>query len=126
VITAPALSDEPVITNDVVAVKSETAFEWLGCHDQVINSGGLKIHPEVLESVLAKYLDSAFYITKMPHDSYGETPVIVVENISELMLKNINKANQHIDKPKRIKYIYTAPFAHTHTGKLKKNRLGKL
>lgn len=120
VINAPTISDHSVITNDVVKIYSDNSFEWLGRLDHVINSGGLKIHPEELESILSKYISSPFYITKMNHVSFGETPILVVENFSELMLKNINKANQLIDKPKRIKYIYIASFEYTHTGKLKK------
>jgi len=41
VIQAEAISEEKVVTNDIVNLTSETTFEWLGRFDNVINSGGV-------------------------------------------------------------------------------------
>jgi O-succinylbenzoic acid--CoA ligase len=46
VINAPKVADKPIITNDIVAIISETTFEFLGRFDSVINSGGIKLIPE--------------------------------------------------------------------------------
>ena len=46
VIKSPHLSKQPIVTNDIVKLYSDTEFEWLGRFDNVINSGGVKIFPE--------------------------------------------------------------------------------
>jgi len=48
------ISEEKVITNDVVALQSPTSFVWMGRYDNVINSGGVKIFPEKVEGKLSK------------------------------------------------------------------------
>ena len=40
---------ETIITNDRVEMVSSNQFKWLGRFDNVINSGGIKIQPEILE-----------------------------------------------------------------------------
>ena len=39
-----------LVTNDLVKISSSNEFEWLGRWDNVINSGGIKINPEMLEA----------------------------------------------------------------------------
>ena len=46
VIDAPKVTEEIIFTNDVVDLVSDRHFEWLGRFDNVINSGGIKLHPE--------------------------------------------------------------------------------
>ncbi len=41
--------DTWITTSDIVKVHGENNFEWLGRKDLVINSGGIKIHPELVE-----------------------------------------------------------------------------
>ena len=41
-----------LVTNDVVELVSESEFRWLGRYDNVINSGGIKLHPEEMEKRL--------------------------------------------------------------------------
>ena len=53
-IEAPKVSNEFIITNDVVQLVSENQFEWLGRFDNVINSGGIKLHPEKIEEKLSR------------------------------------------------------------------------
>ncbi|MFQ6678781.1 MAG: enolase C-terminal domain-like protein, partial [Fidelibacterota bacterium] len=80
VIYAAMVNPEPVITNDIVELINETSFKWLGRFDNVINSGGVKIIPEVLEAKLAPVMyNRRFFITGEPDDSLGEKVVLVVE-----------------------------------------------
>jgi O-succinylbenzoic acid--CoA ligase len=62
VITAPKLFKKPVLTNDIVDIKSPKKFYWKGRADNVINTGGVKIHPELVEKKLQKL------ITILPYD----------------------------------------------------------
>lgn len=81
VIHSDKFSWRELVTNDVVRLHDERHFEWLGRADNVINSGGVKIHPEQLESALRMMLPDMppFYITKEPHPLWGEAVVLVAE-----------------------------------------------
>ena len=61
VIKAPNVSEEDIVTNDVVTLFSDKAFEWLGRYDHVINSGGVKLHPETIEEKLATIINERFF-----------------------------------------------------------------
>lgn len=79
VVHAPERLQAPVQTNDLVECLSETSFRWLGRWDQVINSGGIKLHPERLEARLGALIESRFFLAGMPDDILGERLVLVVE-----------------------------------------------
>jgi len=49
-ISAPQLNSEILQTNDLVEIKNQNQFKFLGRIDNVINSGGAKIFPEQLEA----------------------------------------------------------------------------
>ena len=44
VVQAKYISDEPIITNDLVELVGSDQFHWLGRLDHVINSGGMKLN----------------------------------------------------------------------------------
>ena len=56
VIDAYKVSDELIITNDLVELISETEFKWLGRFDSIINSGGIKLIPEQIEGKFSKII----------------------------------------------------------------------
>ncbi|WP_332912306.1 hypothetical protein [Algoriphagus boritolerans] len=51
---------EQIQTNDLVELTSETSFKWQGRVDFVINSGGVKFHPELLEKQSEVIIDAFF------------------------------------------------------------------
>ena len=55
-INYPEISDLSIQTNDRVELLDQTSFRWLGRLDHVINSGGIKISPELLEDKSQKAL----------------------------------------------------------------------
>src|SRR5690606_35984572 len=44
------IDEGEVVTNDLGELISACVFRWLGRYDNVINSGGVKLIPEVIES----------------------------------------------------------------------------
>lgn len=80
VIDIPTMSIGRIVTNDIAEVISPTRFRWRGRFDNVINSGGIKIHPEEDERLLAPYLcdTGAYYITSRVSARWGQEAVIVV------------------------------------------------
>ena len=65
-------------TNDIAEVLDERTFKWLGRADFVINSGGIKIHPEQVESQLIDQLDGDFMATSIPDDRFGEKLILLI------------------------------------------------
>jgi O-succinylbenzoic acid--CoA ligase len=118
VINAPSISDEPVITNDIVELISEKEFIWLGRYDNVINSGGIKLIPEQIEKKLSALIKSRFFVSALPDAKLGQKLVLVVEgeNIEGLQ-ELIFKAD--LDKFQLPKEIFYVPaFKNTANGKI--------
>ncbi len=79
IIDAPRISDEKVVTNDVVNLVSETEFEWLGRYDSIINSGGIKLIPEQIEHKLSEIIEERFFVAGLADAVLGEKLVLLIE-----------------------------------------------
>lgn len=79
-IYAPRISDQPLITNDLVDITGSNSFRWLGRADNIINRGGKKLIPEVIENKLANLIEFRFIIAAFPDEKYGQVPVLIVES----------------------------------------------
>lgn len=79
VIRSDKFSFTPIVTNDIVEPISPVTFKWLGRYDNVINSGGVKISPEEIESELSNHLPFPFYISSRDSDRWGSEAILVVE-----------------------------------------------
>lgn len=84
VIDAPALSPERLVTNDLAELLPDDRFRILGRRDNVVISGGLKLHIEEEEERLRALLTDregrpVFCITCRPHEKLGEEAVVLVE-----------------------------------------------
>jgi O-succinylbenzoic acid--CoA ligase len=127
-IDAPLISKEIIVTNDVVHIISENEFSWLGRFDHVINSGGIKLHPEIIEEKLALIIKQRFFVAGVPDEILGEKLVLVVEGQTPLYgiekaLKIEIKELASLSKFERPKHIYfTWPFIETATKKIQRNK----
>jgi O-succinylbenzoic acid--CoA ligase len=116
VISDELIHPEPIVTNDRVEILSPSIFRLLGRVDNVINSGGVKIQPEELETVLAKYIHGKFCISSIPDTTLGNVVVLVVEKGTDLTV-----FEQHIEdippyqRPRKI--IEIPVFPQTSSGK---------
>ncbi len=79
VIDAPKISEQVIVTNDLVKIYSDTEFEWLGRLDNVVNSGGVKILPEQVEKKLQEFIFNRFFISSRPDDVLGEKLILLIE-----------------------------------------------
>tara|TARA_R110002020_G_scaffold153811_2_gene333250 strand:- start:1306 stop:2382 length:1077 start_codon:yes stop_codon:yes gene_type:complete len=118
VIKAPKVSTDPVVTNDVVKLLSYKKFLWLGRIDNVVNSGGIKLHPEQIENKLASVIDVPYFVTSEPDESLGEKLILVLET-EDLDSAKIDYSN--LDKYEVPKAVYCTPsFTRTQNGKLQR------
>jgi O-succinylbenzoic acid--CoA ligase len=121
VIDAPKVSDKKLITNDLVELISENEFIWLGRFDTVINSGGVKLIPEQIEEKLSKIISQRFFISSKPDEVLGEKVILIIEDSSVKISKEIIKP--FLDKfetPKEIYYLDS--FLETETKKVDRNK----
>lgn len=120
IIDAPHLSDETIVTNDLVTLHSPTQFEWIGRIDNVINSGGLKLFPEQIEKKISLYLKKPFFITATPDDNLGQVVTLIVEGESEELDNSIYKDLSKHEIPKKV---FAVPhFVTTKSGKLQRQK----
>ncbi|MFL9835778.1 AMP-binding protein [Chryseobacterium terrae] len=121
-IYAPQLNSEILQTNDLVEIKNENQFKFLGRIDNVINSGGAKIFPEQLEALVKKEIPNEVVFLGVKDESLGQKLILIVEGIkSELINQKLSTINyqQKFHKPKEIIFVEKIP--RTPNGKV--NRL---
>ncbi len=125
VIEASKISDTKVFTNDLVKIIDDKHFNWLGRFDNIINSGGIKISPEIIEKKLTAILPFRFFIAGLPDKRLGQKVVLICEGQSR-EIKNIGleKYLSKYEVPKRI--IFIAHFVETQTKKINRKKTLKL
>ena len=124
VIDAPDITHGEVVTNDLVKIISPNRFQWLGRHDNIINSGGVKIIPEEVERALSKFLNQRFFISSQPDELLGNRIILLIESqnfskkekqeLSTFMKNNMSK----YAVPKEVLFI--EKFIETDSGKIKR------
>lgn len=119
-----------IVTNDIVELVSPTLFLWQGRFDNVINSGGVKVHPELLEKEIKCIFDGAgirykeVLVTSRASAKWGEEVICVLEMDKEsiptcafqllYLLKTQLKNSMHC--PKEL--IFVEKLHRTLSGKI--------
>ena len=117
---------QKIITNDLVEITSPKQFKWLGRWDNVINTGGLKVIPEKIESEIEKIfnelkINQRFFVSGEPDEKLGRKVVLIVEGTLKAGdLQNLKKAMGrillHYEVPREV---YSGiSFIHTENGKI--------
>ncbi len=121
VIEAPYLSEAPVYTNDLVELVSDTSFQLLGRFDNIINSGSVKLVPEVIEEKYHHVIDKRFFVAGEPDPTLGQRLVLIVEGSEDSTLLSNLKRLKTLDKFELPRHIYfVSAFAETETGKIQR------
>lgn len=113
---------EPVKTNDRVELLDEHRFKWMGRYDHMINSGGVKIYPELLEQQLSPFIDARFYICSQEDELWGCIIALVIEGEAweykqeQALMKVMAEALPTYHCPKKI--YYQKCFKETASGKV--------
>lgn len=118
-IKAPKLTPEILHTNDLVEIlekensqNAKQKFKFLGRIDNVINSGGLKIFPELLESLVKKSIPNEVVFLGIANELLGQKLILVIEGqknaeVNERLKKIIYPSKNH--HPKEIIFIEKLP-----------------
>ncbi|WP_185864831.1 AMP-binding protein [Blattabacterium cuenoti] len=99
----------PIQTNDIVSLQSKNTFEWIGRYDNIINTGGIKVIPELIERKINFLIPfyRRFFISSIPDKILGEKIILVIEGkffsikIPNYLFQGKNK----FFKPKKIYFI---------------------
>jgi len=118
VIRAPKISDENIITNDVIELISKSEFNWKGRLDHVINSGGVKLHPEEIEQKLSNTIYSRFFVAGILDEILGEKCILVIEGENYPITKKHFSKLSRFEIPKAIFFI--SKFTETESGKIQR------
>ncbi len=129
-ISAAMASEEKLQTNDIVELLNSSQFKWMGRSDFTINSGGIKIQPEVLEPQLSRFIlnhfgEIPFFVSGKYDEKLGQKLLLILEAeiIDSSKIKNFqddlraNLINYLV--PKEV--LVLDKFVRTETGKI--NRL---
>ena len=117
-ITALDLGIKELQTNDAVQLINEHSFNWLGRLDFVINSGGIKIHPEYIEDILSSCVPYPFFSAGLDDISLGQKQILCVESsdANSIDIKQIKaKLNKYLT-PKEVHFFEN--FKYTVSGKI--------
>lgn len=126
VINAPKYSFRQLVTNDMAELITQTSFVLNGRIDNVINSGGIKLHPEKIEAALSDIIFRPFYITWRRSEKWGKEAVLVIESSDGIvekseLLKLIREILPHQQCPKDI--VVMSKFERTLSGKIIRSHL---
>lgn len=116
VVTVDTISEEPIVTNDLVEIIRENQFIFLGRIDNVVNSGGVKLIPEQIEAKLIDKINSRFFVTGIPDTVLGEKLILVVEGEKQDFASDFFDVLDKYEKPKEI--VFVPKFKENENGKL--------
>ncbi|KLT71463.1 AMP-binding protein [Flavobacterium sp. ABG] len=116
VISVPAVSDQPIVTNDLIELVNENQFVFLGRIDNVINSGGVKLIPEQIETKLTGKIANRFFVTSLPDSVLGEKLILVIEGEKQEFATDFFDVLGKFEKPKEI--VFVPKFKENENGKL--------
>jgi O-succinylbenzoic acid--CoA ligase len=123
------LGIDRIETNDVVQLQTRDTFTVTGRYDNMINTAGLKVSPEMLElkikDIMQKHFnDSAFFIGGVKDKQFGEKVVLFVEHafisdsVRNIAFDQMKQVLRAFEVPKEI--VAVPAFKRTEVGKLKR------
>lgn len=122
VIDAEQIGVKSLATNDVCEMDAKGRFRVMGRIDNVVNSGGVKLFPELIEQKLQGFTEREFYVAGQPDSTLGEKLVLYIQGGPEMnreayyLWQEIEKRLTGYDIPKEI--IFKERFEKTISGKI--------
>lgn len=129
IIDAPHLHEGPLTTNDIVELHADgQRFRIIGRKDNVICSGGIKLHIEEIEKKLQSRISCPFCITKRKDEKFGEVAIMLAtEELASLLAKQnmdyeslFSSCLDKYERPKGVIIVPEIPL--TATGKIDRGK----
>jgi len=117
--------DVPIRTTDLVKIKNDRQFAWLGRADHVINSGGIKLQPELIERKMSTVIPHPLVLLAEKDEGLGEIGVLFIADTSSVIdeseLKDkLRPIINRYEMPKKIYFVEA--LVETETGKVRRDR----
>jgi O-succinylbenzoic acid--CoA ligase len=128
IVRTPHLTVKEHVTNDIADLVDERRMRWMGRRDNVILSGGRKIHPERLEAMTAGIVPYPHFFAALPDERLGQSVVLVLETGNDKrqappeVAEDIKGVLYEHERPHRV--IAVRDFLRTGSGKV--DRAGTL
>jgi O-succinylbenzoic acid--CoA ligase len=119
-----------ITTNDCVELIHNHGFKWLGRIDNVINSGGIKLHLEEIEQTLEilfqELIWKRFFLYGFQDEKLGQKLILIIEGQRDNWKEEETlrqRIAQNLDSYKRPKEIYfVEKFIETDTQKIDRKK----
>lgn len=122
-----AMSGPEIIqTNDLVKMGSPSSFVWTGRADFVVNSGGIKLHPELLEKkaetkIQEAFPDCRFFFFGEKDDKLGQRLILILESLpdeeqAKKLQAELGTLLEKYELPKAV--YFSKKFSETANGKI--------
>ena len=129
-VISPMSGSEKIQTNDLIERISGNQFSWLGRADFVVNSGGVKLHPELLEqkaeaTILELFPGCGFFFFGEKDSKLGERLVLIIESVAnqDAEEKLVERLGMILGKYEVPKAVYFSPkFVLTPNGKVDRHQ----
>ncbi|UZR95084.1 AMP-binding protein [Chondrinema litorale] len=126
-IRSTVTENEWIVTNDRVLIENDNQFKWLGRIDFVINSGGIKVQPEIIEKKIDKLFKehgiyNAFFTTGTADNTLGEKVTLIIEGklpetfAESTLAEQLKQVCSKYEVPRQ--FFYIEKFAVTESGKI--------
>ncbi len=112
----------PVVTNDIVELIDPTTFIFRGRADNAIISGGIKIHPEEVERLIAPAMEGRrFYVASRASAEWGSEVALIIEgpeddDCAARLLAAAAELAGSVRRPRSV--IWLPAFPQTSSGKI--------
>ena len=119
--------NEPLQTNDLAEIISDSSFRILGRVDSVIISGGIKFSPEAIELKIQPLVAQRIIISSLPDEKLGAKLVLIIEGNSfetRVLKRQIQAHTESYERPKEI--LFVEKFPETNNGKIMRNELKQI
>ena len=125
IINYKAIGVNNLKTNDIANIFEDGSFTIIGRADNVIISGGIKLHPEKIEGKISKYLSNSIFVGGIPDEKLGAKLVLFIQDNSvdpistdEVFDRLYNNLSKY-ELPKKI--IFLKEFTRSKNGKIDRN-----
>ena len=130
-ISGTVTNGRTIRTNDLVELRPDGLFKWLGRIDNVINSGGVKIQVEKVEAALENLLHTVhhgdyatrrFLVGPLLHPRLGQSVAAIFEGepfppaVQAKLKSKLHKKLTKYEIPRA--FYFLAAFPETPTGKI--------
>lgn len=127
IIDAPAIADGTVKTRDIVRIIEKNKFEVLGRLDNVINSGGIKHNPEIIEKKIENLISDRFIVSSIPDIRLGNKIVLIIETSTPQKYVSSDFKNSLIGKLPEFErprdLLFLESFPETGNSKIKRKKI---